>query len=334
MVLKGDSSNVAIPNGEDVELIGRGSVNLTLSSLDVKIDLNNCYGLVKFCYSSLEKNDQASLLCGNGFCGFRIEGKSDKYIDLMEVKNYRKTLLDKPCLPIRMKQIETSYCGMPAASCYPLIVDKRITIIVQDVSSTCRIFIKNAQIYYPPTTTSLSLPSTESATQPLTSEASNEWYIWVIIGVAFVLLIGIIIAVFVCWKKQVCLFKKKSEAKKRTTITDTVETGIVTKAEDAPEPKLESKPETKPKTPAEEIPRPPKAAKKPKKKSKKSKKEKQKTPVKKDTVDDPIPLEALVVYAADHVTPSIEPDSVAPPPPPRPPSPIYSSVPTLKSLTP
>uniref|UniRef100_A0A914PMI5 Uncharacterized protein n=1 Tax=Panagrolaimus davidi TaxID=227884 RepID=A0A914PMI5_9BILA len=47
MVLKADSSNVAKQDAKDVELIGRGSVNLTLSSgfMDVKIDLNRCIGL-------------------------------------------------------------------------------------------------------------------------------------------------------------------------------------------------------------------------------------------------------------------------------------------------
>uniref|UniRef100_A0AC35EUK9 Uncharacterized protein n=1 Tax=Panagrolaimus sp. PS1159 TaxID=55785 RepID=A0AC35EUK9_9BILA len=187
------------------------------------------------------KNDEAALHCGNGFCGFRVDGDNMK-IDLMDV-HVLKMSLDNPCLPIRMEQTVTSYCGEYAASCKPFIVDKRITIIVvEDVSSTCPTYITNAKIYYPQTTTSTSLPSSKSSTQTATSEASNEWYIWVIIGVAFVLLIGIIIAIFVCWKKQICVFKKKTEAaKKRTTIMDTAESGgIVRKAEDIPEPKLES----------------------------------------------------------------------------------------------
>uniref|UniRef100_A0AC35FCI2 Uncharacterized protein n=1 Tax=Panagrolaimus sp. PS1159 TaxID=55785 RepID=A0AC35FCI2_9BILA len=197
---------------------------------------------------------------------------------------------------------QTSYCGAYDASCKPFIYGKRITIIVEEIN--CPTFIKNAKIYYPPTTSTTSLPSTKSVAPSETSEGSNEWYIWVIFGVAFVLLIGIIIAIFV--------------------------------SEDVPELKLDPKPETKPKTPAEEIAPPPKAAKKSKKKTKKSKKEKkQKTPVKKDTVDDLIPLEAHVVYAADVVTPSMEPDSVVPPPPPPPPPPqIKSSGHPLKCLTP
>uniref|UniRef100_A0AC35GIF6 Uncharacterized protein n=1 Tax=Panagrolaimus sp. PS1159 TaxID=55785 RepID=A0AC35GIF6_9BILA len=127
---------------------------------------------------------------------------------------------------------------------------------------------------------------------------------------------------FVCWKKQICLFTNETEVKKKITITDTVDPQIITKAEDIPEPKLkskpESKPETKPKTKTiEEIAPPPKAAKKSKKKSKKSKKgKKEKKPAKKDIKDDPIPPEAPVVDAADRVTPSMEPDSVAPPPTP------------------
>uniref|UniRef100_A0A914PCD0 Uncharacterized protein n=1 Tax=Panagrolaimus davidi TaxID=227884 RepID=A0A914PCD0_9BILA len=297
MILTADSSNGAKQDDKDVELTGYGySVNLTLAYefLDVKIDLNNCIGRVKFCYSSLEKNDDASLRCGNGFCGFWTKEKSNnKKIDLMDV-SVRKSSLDKPCLPIRMKQTETSYCGVYAASCKPLIEDNRITIIVEEVSSDCRIFIKHATIYYSPTTSTTSLPSKESPTSSITSEASIEWYIWFIIGVTFAFTIAIIIIIYVCWKKQICLFKEKTEAKKKITIMDTVDSGIITKAEDIPEPKLESKPETKPKTKtAEEIPRPPKAAKKSKKISKKSKKskkgKKQKKPAKKYTVDDPFP---------------------------------------------
>uniref|UniRef100_A0A914QTK2 Uncharacterized protein n=1 Tax=Panagrolaimus davidi TaxID=227884 RepID=A0A914QTK2_9BILA len=319
MILTADSSNGAKEIGENVELIGYGySVNLTLAYdlLDVKIDLNNCNG------RSLEKNREASPLCNeNNFCGFEINGISDTEIDLTGGKEAFKNNVDKTCDLIRMEKVQTSYCGIYAASCKPLIDDKMITIIVEEVSSTCRIFIKNAKIYYPPTTTSTSttsLPSKESATQTETSEASIEWYIWVIIGVAFVLLIGIIIAIFVCWKKQIGLFKEKTEAKKKITIMDTVDSQIDSKAEDAQNPKndeLEAKPDPKPKskTPAEEIPRPPKAAKKKSKKSKKGKK--QKKHAKKDPVDDPVPPETPVVDAADLVTPSKEPDSVAPPPP-------------------
>uniref|UniRef100_A0AC35EZ37 Uncharacterized protein n=1 Tax=Panagrolaimus sp. PS1159 TaxID=55785 RepID=A0AC35EZ37_9BILA len=347
MLLTDDSSNVAIQRDNDVELIGRGSVDLILMdrTLDVKIDLYRCKGPVKFCYSSLDKNGKAASLCGNGFCGFDFYGR-DTDVDLMGLKDLLKSNLDQECEQIRMKRVETSYCGQNAASCEPLTGegDKKITIIVQEASSNCHPLIKNARIYYPPTTTtSTSLPSTKSPSE--TSNASTEWYIWVIIGVVFGLLIGIIIAIFGCWKKQICLFQKKSEAKKRitmtdtvdpqiitkaedapkrTTITDTVETGIVTKVEDFPElkldPKPESKPEAKPKTKTtEEIAPPPKAAKKSKKKPKKSKKaKKQKTPVKKDTKDDPIPLEAPFVDVVDLVTLSKEPDSVATPPPPPP----------------
>uniref|UniRef100_A0AC35ERT3 Uncharacterized protein n=1 Tax=Panagrolaimus sp. PS1159 TaxID=55785 RepID=A0AC35ERT3_9BILA len=227
-----------------------------------------------------------------------------------------------------MTRIKTSYCGESGASCKPIIgeEDNRITIIVKEIH--CDTFIKNARIYYPPTTTttSTSLPSTNAPSE--TSNASNEWYIWVIIGIAFVFIIGIIIAIFVCWKKQICLFEKKTEAKKRITITDTADPQIITKAEDVPEPQPESKPETQPKTPVEEISPPPKVAKKSKKKSKKSKKgKKEKKPAKKDTKDDPIPPETPVVDAADHVTLSKEPDSVAPPPPPPPPPPQVASFP-------
>uniref|UniRef100_A0AC35GM36 ATP synthase F0 subunit 8 n=1 Tax=Panagrolaimus sp. PS1159 TaxID=55785 RepID=A0AC35GM36_9BILA len=67
------------------------------------------------------------------------------------------------------------------------------------------------------------LPSKKSVGPSETSEASIEWYIWFIIGVAFVLLIGIITAIFVCWKKQICLFKKNTEANKKITIMNTVD---------------------------------------------------------------------------------------------------------------
>uniref|UniRef100_A0A914QF16 Uncharacterized protein n=1 Tax=Panagrolaimus davidi TaxID=227884 RepID=A0A914QF16_9BILA len=185
--------------------------------LDVEIDLHNCIGRVKFCYSSLEKNNRASSLCENDFCGFEINGTDGEIFlngERTIPKRYFKRYF-KQCRPIRMKQTETSYCGENDASCKPLIEDNRITITVEEASSTCRTFIKNATIYYPPTTTTststTSVPSTKSATQTETSEASNDWYIWVIIGVALVLLIGIIIAIFVCWKKRICLFKKKTE---------------------------------------------------------------------------------------------------------------------------
>uniref|UniRef100_A0AC35FDW1 Uncharacterized protein n=1 Tax=Panagrolaimus sp. PS1159 TaxID=55785 RepID=A0AC35FDW1_9BILA len=199
--LKADSSNGAIQNGSDVQLTGSGySVNLTLPSdiLDVKIDLYKCNKRVKFCYSSLDNNGEAAALCDeDNFCGFKIDGTSDRTkIDLTGRKNVPKSEIQQRCDPIRMKNFQTSYCGAYDASCKPLIVDKKITIIVEEIN--CRTFIKNAKIYYPPTTTTSTtfLPSTESAAQ--TSEASNEWYIWVIIGIAFVLLTGIIIAIFVC----------------------------------------------------------------------------------------------------------------------------------------
>uniref|UniRef100_A0AC35GNM6 Uncharacterized protein n=1 Tax=Panagrolaimus sp. PS1159 TaxID=55785 RepID=A0AC35GNM6_9BILA len=213
IVLKADSSNIAKQNGTDVQLIGRGSLNLILASGFLEVGLNwfNCIGLVRFCYSSLEKKDNASLLCGNGFCGFEIEG-TEKEI-LLIGRGHSHKMHFQSCRPIQMKENETSYCGINVASCKPLINDNRITIKVHDASSTCQAVIKNATIYYPPTTSTstTSLPSTKSVAPSETSEGSNEWYIWVIIGIALVLLIGIIIAIFVCWKKRICLFKKKTE---------------------------------------------------------------------------------------------------------------------------
>uniref|UniRef100_A0A914QD14 ZP domain-containing protein n=1 Tax=Panagrolaimus davidi TaxID=227884 RepID=A0A914QD14_9BILA len=329
MILTADSSNVATEDGEDVRLIGYGSVNLTLPSefLDVKIDLYNCGGRVKFCYSSLDNNGEAAALCENGFCGFEVDGTTKTEIGLTVRKNVPKSEVQQRCDPIRMKNFQTSYCGAYDASCKPLIIDKRITIIVEEIN--CPTFIKNAKIYYPPTTSTsatTALPSTESATQ--TSEASIEWYIWVIIGVPFVLLIGIIITIFVCWKKQICLFKEKTETKTKTKITimDTVDSQINSKGEgtldpknDEPEAKSDPKPKSKPKAmPTEENAPPPKATKKKSKKSKKSKKgKKQEKFAKKDTKDDPIPPETPVVDAAHRVTLSKEPDSVAPLPPPQ-----------------
>uniref|UniRef100_A0AC35F8E3 Uncharacterized protein n=1 Tax=Panagrolaimus sp. PS1159 TaxID=55785 RepID=A0AC35F8E3_9BILA len=198
LLLTDDSSNVAIQRDNDVELIGRGTVDLILMdrTLDVDINLNKCFDRVKFCYSSLDVNGKATLLCDNGFCGFEIDGTSRETIDLTGQRGLIRQFLDKKCEPIRMNEIITNYCGLRAASCKPLIgeEDKRITVIVEKVSSSCQTLIKNARIYYPPTTTttSTSLPSTNAPSE--TSNASNEWYIWVIIGVVFGFIIGIIIA--------------------------------------------------------------------------------------------------------------------------------------------
>uniref|UniRef100_A0AC35FDJ8 Uncharacterized protein n=1 Tax=Panagrolaimus sp. PS1159 TaxID=55785 RepID=A0AC35FDJ8_9BILA len=198
LLLTGDSSKVAIQYGNDVRLNGYGTVELILmnQTLDVDIDLNKCFDHVSFCYSSRDKNSEASPLYENDFCGFEVDGRSKTEIDITGLKGIKRTVLEK-CEQIQMRRIKTSYCGMLAVSCKPLIgYDKKITIIVEKGSSTCPTFIKNARIYYPPTTTttSTSLPSTKSIALSETSNASSEVYIWVIIGVVFGLLIGIIIA--------------------------------------------------------------------------------------------------------------------------------------------
>uniref|UniRef100_A0A914PCJ0 Uncharacterized protein n=1 Tax=Panagrolaimus davidi TaxID=227884 RepID=A0A914PCJ0_9BILA len=197
MILTGDSSNVAIQYANDVKLTGPGTVDLILMdrNLDVDIDLNKCSDRVKFCYSSLDKNSEASPLCENDFCGFEVDGTSKTEIDLTGKKGIKRTFLDK-CEPIQMIEIKTKYCGEYGASCKPLIVevDKRITIIIKEASSSCQTLIKNARIYYPPTTTTTSTPLPSTIAPSETSDASSEWYIWVIIGVAFVFIIGIIIA--------------------------------------------------------------------------------------------------------------------------------------------
>uniref|UniRef100_A0AC35GFZ3 Uncharacterized protein n=1 Tax=Panagrolaimus sp. PS1159 TaxID=55785 RepID=A0AC35GFZ3_9BILA len=191
LLLTGDTSNVAIQRDNDVELTGRGTMDLILMdrTLDVDIDLNNCFDRVSFCYSSLDKNSEASPLCENDFCGFEVDGRSKTEIDITGLKGIKRTFLNK-CLPIQMVEIKTSYCGMSAASCKPSTgYDKKITIIVKEASSTCQTLIKNARIYYPPTTTTTSTPVPSTKFPSETSNASSEWYIWVIIGIAFVFII-------------------------------------------------------------------------------------------------------------------------------------------------
>uniref|UniRef100_A0AC35GJQ4 Uncharacterized protein n=1 Tax=Panagrolaimus sp. PS1159 TaxID=55785 RepID=A0AC35GJQ4_9BILA len=145
--LTGDSSNVAIQRDNDVKLIGRGTVDLILMdrTLDVDIDLHRCKGRVSFCYSSLDKNSEASLLCENDFCGFEVDGTIKTEIDITGLKGIKRTVLEK-CEPIQMKEIKTKYCGMLAESCKPLISeeDKNITIIVKEASS-CQTLIVSYQ---------------------------------------------------------------------------------------------------------------------------------------------------------------------------------------------
>uniref|UniRef100_A0AC35GFA5 Uncharacterized protein n=1 Tax=Panagrolaimus sp. PS1159 TaxID=55785 RepID=A0AC35GFA5_9BILA len=140
MILTGDFSNVAIQRDNDVQLTGPGTVDLILMdrNLDVDINLNKCSDRVKFCYSSLEKNSEASALCENDFCGFEVDGRSNTEIDLTGQKGLKRKFLDKKCEPIQMQEIKTKYCGLAAESCKPLIgeEDKRITIIVK-ASSAC-----------------------------------------------------------------------------------------------------------------------------------------------------------------------------------------------------
>uniref|UniRef100_A0AC34G1T5 Uncharacterized protein n=1 Tax=Panagrolaimus sp. ES5 TaxID=591445 RepID=A0AC34G1T5_9BILA len=270
--LSADSSNPSVSQISDdkVELIKFGDpVDLVLfdESLDVEIDLHNCDGR-----------------CPSNFCEFRVEGKRDK-IDFITAKNILKIALDPTCDSIQLKRGITSYCGQRDLSCEPWLIDndKKIRIIVK---------AKRSKIYVEPITTT-SLPTTKNS--PAVSNASTGWYIWIIIVVGILLfVIGVIIGIVICWKKRLCIFKKDAEVKKKITFTDTANSTIITKEEDAlktdlPKPPPPPKPTLK--TSGEVPPPASKVAKKSKKKSeKKSKKsgkvKKEKKDVKKDTVDD------------------------------------------------
>uniref|UniRef100_A0AC34G6L9 Uncharacterized protein n=1 Tax=Panagrolaimus sp. ES5 TaxID=591445 RepID=A0AC34G6L9_9BILA len=199
--------------------------------------------------------------------------------------------LDHVCDAIHLKHGQISYCGQFDGSCEPLIDDdNKIKIIVKAVE--CSTSIRRAKIYVEPPPTTTSLPSIESSS-PGVSAASIEWYIWIIVVGILLFIVGIIIGVVFCWKKRICIFKKEAEVKKKITITDTLNSTIITKDENVLKADLQKPPPAKPtlETIEETPPPPPKVAKKLKKKSgkisKKSKKaKKEKKDVIKDTVDD------------------------------------------------
>uniref|UniRef100_A0A914YJ86 Uncharacterized protein n=1 Tax=Panagrolaimus superbus TaxID=310955 RepID=A0A914YJ86_9BILA len=318
--LSSDPSNTAAKQVSDdvVELIGPGApVELILLDgfLDVKIDLFNCLGLVKFCYSSLDENREAASLCRDNFCGFNVFGKFDE-IELVRGKHILKSHLQQNCDAIRMNSIQTPYCGIYDASCKPFMDNEnKITIIVESIS--CPTFIQRAKIYVPPTPSSSLSPSEPSS--PDVADASTKWYIWIImVGVILLFIGGIILGIVFCWKKQLCCFEQKKEIKKKITISETVNSTLITKDENILEANLPKSPPKPTQKTAEEIPPSPKAAtkdtKKVEKKAKKVEEEKKEKKIpKKETVDD---------------VPSSAPETQS-----APPAPVFSNIPPRPIIT-
>uniref|UniRef100_A0A914Z2Z3 Uncharacterized protein n=1 Tax=Panagrolaimus superbus TaxID=310955 RepID=A0A914Z2Z3_9BILA len=204
------SSQVAVQIGKDVRLKTGTNIRdvdliLTNGFLEVEMDFKNCMGKSHFCYNSTDKMDQLNDICFPGYCAFFVEGVRgyDEYwkesfdriksIDDYTLVNRQKSYFSCKSNIVRMQYWKTLYCEKPFYSCASLIdKENKTRIYVNEISPSCSIKIKNAQIY----NRSMANSSMLSSTPPPTAEASTDpWYLWLILGIIIVGIICTLIAV-------------------------------------------------------------------------------------------------------------------------------------------
>uniref|UniRef100_A0AC34FD81 Uncharacterized protein n=1 Tax=Panagrolaimus sp. ES5 TaxID=591445 RepID=A0AC34FD81_9BILA len=193
-----------IQENNDVKLVGYGKIR------EIPIELNNndelefefcsdgCFNnKVVVCYDCESNDISLKGECASNQCVFQA-GVSK--VDVTNIMWIIKTTIstdvtsENKCERAVMKSPEaiTSFVTpAPIGSCKPLKRDGNVVnIFVKNVPSGCRLKVKNAKIWYPPTPSPTTQPSEIAKTE---DSSKAETTIWIILGVLlFFLVIGLI----------------------------------------------------------------------------------------------------------------------------------------------
>uniref|UniRef100_A0AC34G3P8 Uncharacterized protein n=1 Tax=Panagrolaimus sp. ES5 TaxID=591445 RepID=A0AC34G3P8_9BILA len=188
--------SVAVPDVNDVQLVGYGNISIELKNDELKFEFcsDGCLGRkVTVCYDA--ENIVSSLThgCGPNQCRFQAsvsEATPNSPSNQLWFESNPKPFVDKVCETATMKSPKAALSfppSTPALSCEPLKRDRNVVnIYVKDVPSGCRLKVMNAKIWYPPTPSS----TTQTSEIDTTEDSSKaETTIWIILGVLFFLIV-------------------------------------------------------------------------------------------------------------------------------------------------